>query len=272
MTHPKKLKSNLLFTSAGDANNLSQWLEDERDYDIWVVYYGDKSDVEHSQQVEYFTRRKGGKLQNFHSVYLEYQNLIEEYQSVLLADDDIIISPEDINSLFRIRKDLQLSVLQPSFDPRGKNSYPHSQTKLFSSLRYTNFVEIGFPVFETAFLSEFMQVFSPKVNCWGVDWWYSTLITESKGLYSMAIADSISCVNPPDAAKGKQREIERLISEQALADNWKAFNKENKLNIKPIPPTTLKCETTYEFRLIQKQVRIWLLYQLERLKRKLGFS
>ena len=36
---------NLLFTSAGDNTNFDElWLDEDRNYDVWVVYYGNNDE------------------------------------------------------------------------------------------------------------------------------------------------------------------------------------------------------------------------------------
>ena len=42
----EKLRKNLVFTSAGDNTDFDTlWLEKDRNYDVWVVYYGENEKI-----------------------------------------------------------------------------------------------------------------------------------------------------------------------------------------------------------------------------------
>ena len=52
---------NLVFTSAGDNTNFDElWLAPERNYKVWVVYYGDNDEIyeKYKSKVDYIERRK----------------------------------------------------------------------------------------------------------------------------------------------------------------------------------------------------------------------
>lgn len=262
---PTPQRDHLVFTSAGDNNNIAQW-QDGRNFDLWVAYYGNKPGLDENINPDFCINRKGGKVQNFHYIYTQYRDVLAQYKSIILADDDIKITPSQISYLFKLRSKYSLTSLQPSLDPRGKNSYPSTTVKPFKKMRYCNFNEITFVCFETQFLLEFMEMYSPKVNCWGVDWWYSSIIDERFGKNSMAIVDAVCCENPPDEAKGNHREIEYLNSEQELADNWEAFNEEQQLGIKPVRLQTHKSIPTFNPILICRQLFIRGLFNISRLK------
>lgn len=59
---PGTRSGNLVFTSAGGRSNLRAWLNCRRDFDLWVVYYGDEPSPFHNS-------RKGSKFQNLHYCY-----------------------------------------------------------------------------------------------------------------------------------------------------------------------------------------------------------
>ena len=238
----------LVFTSAGGSNNVDRWLG-ERHYDLWICYYGCQSNTLASC-CDFYLERKGGKFQNFFFLYQQYQDVLAHYDAILLADDDILISPSEINRLFAIRAEKSLKCLQPAFLPHGKNSHPITEYQWFSGLRYTNFIEVTFALFERNALFEFLELYDPVVNCWGVDWWFCGVFQSHYGPRSIAIADQVVATNPHDAWKPRGGEIEHLYSRKKLADTWldfktkhqiqteegqfKVFKKEYSFAIKPL--------------------------------------
>jgi len=207
---------------------VDSWLTN-KSFDLWVCYYGDNPNTELAKNADFFFTNKGGKMQNFNFAYQNWKTELMQYESILLADDDILIAPSDINKLFEIKELAGLSALQPSFSKLGKISHPITQSQLFSKMRYANFLEITFVLFDRKRLFEFMDVFDPVVNCWGVDWWYSYFIKSRYGEQSLAIVDEIMCINPNDEVKPGGSEIEKLTSLKNLATTWNAFRNENNI-------------------------------------------
>ena len=91
---------------------------------------------------------------------------------IFVLDDDLIFTGTDISRLFNIMKKEDLLLLQPAFDKRGKISFKLNEVHPFSYLRYTNFVENTCPMFTQAELLNFIQKFDPRLNGWGIDFWY----------------------------------------------------------------------------------------------------
>src|SRR5215472_5776401 len=109
---PEKMSDNLVFTSAGDRSNLRVWLQGRRDFDLWVVYYGERAGT--FQEVsDFYLARKGSKFQNLHYCYERWPEALARYTAVMVMDDDIKIDAEGITRLFEIRRELDLWALQP---------------------------------------------------------------------------------------------------------------------------------------------------------------
>ena len=246
-TYPKKInrehqdnitqdtnnKSYLVFTSAGDNTQFyDHWLEENRNYDVWVVYYG-KSDSNYdmySKVVDRIWKRKGGKYQNFHYIYNNYKDDLMKYNRFFLVDDDIVMSTTDINNLFDISVKYNLLVCQPAFTPESKISIPYLNRVIKGNiLRYTSFVENNTPVFSKYALLEFMKYYDPILIGWGIDYLYIwALGMDKKDKY--AIIDSIECYNPPDTMKtNTTRELNNIENHNNEFDYW--IQIKNKYNI-----------------------------------------
>jgi hypothetical protein len=220
----------LVFTSAGDSSNLHHWRKGRRNFDLWVNYYGDEED-RYKDQCEFYIARKGGKFPNLSYVHRRWKNILDQYDAIFVVDDDIIMDGSSISRLFEIREKHDLWLLQPAFDPRGKISHSITRAKPFSFLRYANFVEVACPLFRKDKLDAFLEVYDPLLVGWGIDWWYMDLLN-ADSQRKVAIIDAVTCINPHDKAKGRQREIDRLQDTPTRIMNWERIKKERNIKVR----------------------------------------
>ena len=217
-TNAGSASRNLVFTSAGDQSNVRRWLNGRRDFDLWVVYYGEVPKRLY-READLYVARAGTKFQNLHYCYSQWRNLFERYEAVLVMDDDIVIGASGISRLFQIRRTLDLWALQPAFRVAGKISWDITRIRTAALLRYTNFIEMTCPLFRRDKLDAFMDVFDPELIGYGEDWWFlQTLGAQSRR--RVAIADEVPCINPYDRDKGGAREIDRLSTHEQRKEVW----------------------------------------------------
>lgn len=220
-------KQYLVFSSVGKHNALKKWFDSEiPNFDLCIVLYDDKN-AELETLAKYVFYRKGGKFQNLHHIFKMYPDIFEQYEAIMVMDDDIIINATEINKLFKIRQKYELDILQPSFNRMGKISHAITKTHPFTKLRFTNFVEVTCPLFEKNYLLEFLSQFDPRANGGGVDFWFCD--KASKKINKIAIVDEISCTNPHDLSKGGQREIDKFQTRDKRNSTWKMVKEENNL-------------------------------------------
>ena len=215
---------NLLFTSAGDNTEFyKHWLDKNREYDVWCVYYGnnDENYNKYEQLVDKIWRHKGSKFQNFYYIYNNYKELLNKYDNFFLLDDDIIINTDNINELFKISKKYNLWICQPAFTVDSKISYPYfNKVNVNNYLRYVNYVEVGVPLFSKYALFEYMKWYDPILIGWGVDYFYIWVLGTNK-TDKYAIIDSIQCINPHDNQKqNKTREHNNIKNYDKEFDYW----------------------------------------------------
>jgi hypothetical protein len=211
-THP-----HLVFSSVGDHGNLPGWLHGRRNFDLWVTYYGETSG-RFRDHADYYNEQRGSKFQNLLFAYRTWPDLLDRYSAILVMDDDLVISGSAISRLFEIRQRYDLWALQPAFDPRGKISWPITRVNRYTRLRYTNFIEMACPLFRKDKLDAFMAVYDPELVGWGCDWWFLDVMGEDlRG--RVAVIDTVTCLNPHDAAKGG-REIDRLSPTRERIAAW----------------------------------------------------
>jgi hypothetical protein len=219
----------LVFTSAGDNTNFEKlWISNEKNYDIFVVYYGDndKTFSEYESKVQFITKRKGSKFQNFYFLFLNYYELISSYDYFFILDDDIIISASDIQEMFSIAERYNLSICGPSFLPESKISFLETVHKKDIFLEYTNFVEVNVPLFSKSALFNLMKVYNPILIGWGIDLLYIWFNGSDKK-EDYAIIHKITCINPEDEIKpGGKRELELIKNWDTRDKIWLNYAKE----------------------------------------------
>lgn len=218
MTSGAPRRKNLVYTSAGDRSAVRNWLSPQRNFDLWVTYYGDQTGS-YREIADHYHERKGSKFQNLHHAYLQSPEVFAPYDYVLVMDDDVIIEADAIDRLFALSRALDLWVCQPAFSRRGKISWPITKAHPSCRYRFTNFVEMTCPLFRQDKLAAFMQVYDPVLVGFGMDWWFlNTMRPDLRG--RVAVIDEIMCINPHDRAKGGGREIDRLQSVDMRRAVW----------------------------------------------------
>ena len=76
---------NLVYTSAGDNTRFyKDWGEKNRNYDIWVTYYGDDESnyKKYKDHVDSINKRKGFKFQNFYDLY--HKKDLSQYDRIFI--------------------------------------------------------------------------------------------------------------------------------------------------------------------------------------------
>lgn len=216
----------LIYTSAGKHNNVHHWVNTrERSYDIWVTNYSDKPGLL-KDVADFYSERKGAKFPNLLEVILNHRKQIEQYQAIMIADDDIIISPKKLERLFSQLVAQDLWIITPAFSRIGKITHDTTERKLTSRYRYTNFAEVTCPIFRTDRLLEFMDTYDAEVTCFGVDWWYLNFLNDTSH-QKLVISDENYCINPRDAQKNtKVREIDKYISHDGRVLHWERKKEE----------------------------------------------
>ena len=171
----KRHNKYLVFSSVGDVNSVFTWLSDFDDklFDLVVYYYGDKDPP--AVNADKLVRRKGLKLENFH--HFLSNNDISRYDAIWLADDDIVIDTNSINKLFELFSQYNLYLAQPSYT--NDSFTPWRDVAVNDPgciLRYTNFVEVGVPVFSTKIIPKLFESFKGAGTGYGLDYIWPFLL------------------------------------------------------------------------------------------------
>lgn len=210
---------NVLFVSAGDKTVFYEnWLDENRNYDIFVCYYGSEKDRKYEKYANFYFERKGSKFQNFSYLWNCCENNLNlrNYKNYFIIDDDIIIKTTEINELFEYMDKFDLWILQPSFNPECKIiSHQITKQQINNNYRYVNFIEVNVPIFSNYAITKCMEIYKDELVGYGIDYLFlSHLGVEHKDKYM--IVDKISCINP----YSKIREIDLLQDLKTRMKKW----------------------------------------------------
>lgn len=227
------MTSCMVFSSVGDNTIFDQyWIKDQEGYDIYIVYYDDSVERydQYKSKVKFAERRKGSKFQNFYWFYKKYPEIIQQYEYFFILDDDIVITGKDIQTMFKIVKEYNLLIAQPSFTKDSKISWPITKHKPGVKLEYTNFVEVNTQLFHKSALTKLMDVYDPILIGWGID--YLAIQSVGKDLLNYAIIHCVQCKNPRESHKQiKTRELFKIPNADKRQQIWETFAKERSLEL-----------------------------------------
>ena len=187
---------NLVICCAGDNSLHPNWIRDrkEKEFDLLIIYYGDQENKWKETCDHYFVF-KGLKSELLSRVLKENSSLIEKYDYIWSADDDIFTDTKTINELFKITAKYKLDLAQPSLHPSSYIALSITRQRLKYFMRYTNFVEVMVPLFSKEALFKISGTFAESKSNWGLDWVWPILINPGHKRNNVAIIDKISVIH-----------------------------------------------------------------------------
>jgi hypothetical protein len=183
------MNSYLIISPIGNESLHPEWVKGQANFDLVLIYYGDDDNVAESnlQYTPYVYSAKGEKYHLIKSFIQSNIEFISNYTHIWIPDNDVSISTENINKLFRTANQYQLSICQPSMD--GYVSHEITKPISNSILRYTNFVEVLAPLFNLESLLKTYETFDLNYSSWGYDYLWAHLLDYPKN--KIAIIDDI---------------------------------------------------------------------------------
>lgn len=181
---------NLIISTVGD-KSLHKFWNSSKDYDTFLIYYGDN--IGYENQSTYYKKTKGFKYHLIKDVLEEYPQLFD-YDFIWLPDDDVAAFPTDICRLFSIMAEYDLKIAQPSI--MGYYGVEANLHHAGSVLRYTNWVEIMCPCFSSDALKTCKESFKEN-NCgWSIEGIWNVMLGHPRNKIAI-IDDVIVCHTRP---------------------------------------------------------------------------
>jgi hypothetical protein len=166
-------RHNLVICCAGDTSRHVQYLDDSRNYDVCVIYYGDREN-RYREGCEHYHALKGTKYQLLYRVLSENLHLLNRYRQFWLPDDDLETDTASVNRMFDLFDREDLYIAQPSLTSDSVASFTELVNKGMGTCE-TNFVEVMCPLFSTQSLLHALPFFTETLSGWGVDLLWSSL-------------------------------------------------------------------------------------------------
>lgn len=242
----KYKKKYLIFSSAGDRNNVHTWISgtDKKNFDLVIYYFGDK--IEPVFDADIIIKRKGLKFDNFHH-FLNH-NDISQYDAIWVVDDDIIMDTSSINTMFFLFTKYKLWLAQPSFSEESMTSWDITRCNPDYILRFTNFVENGVTVYSKKIIPQLDKTFKDAKTGFGVDLIWPHLLSYPKD--KIAIIDAVTCYHP----KGNKSSLNEVVPRSQHLTQGAELLRDYKLLSPDIDP--LHCDTwDLLFEKLPRQVR-----------------
>ena len=173
---------NLVIVMVGDGSLHPEYAQ-QRDFDLWIIYYGDdaQKEAQYRSDADRFWKRKGLKIELIRRILLEEVVFRErfnfrEYGFVLLPDDDVRFQEgaASVHSLFEAAGTLRADCFQPAIQ-NEHFSARWEPTRLIEGIEChgVNIVEIMACGFSSSF---FCDAFLPAIHAmqfmrsgWGLE-------------------------------------------------------------------------------------------------------
>jgi hypothetical protein len=180
---------NLIISPTGKESYVKEWVKGNVDFDLVLLCYDNDENIckDFIKYTPLVYMGKGEKYQLIKSFIVDNIDFISNYDYVWLPDDDVNISTDDINKLFKTAKNFDLWLCQPSMN--GYVSHEITKPVKNSVLRYTNFVEVLAPLFNIDVLLKLYETFDLNYSSWGYDYLWPFLLSYPED--KIAIIDNI---------------------------------------------------------------------------------
>lgn len=189
-------RNNLILACVGDSSCHKEWIRGIPHFDLILIYYGNNDAVfsDYAKDALMCVRQQGQKFPLLKTFLHIHRQWISQYAYAWLPDDDISLGTDDVNRLFAEAKNHGLLICQPAVAPHdGIVSHEITRSRKGLKLRFTNFVEVMMPLFETQTLLRLCDDFDLSQSGWGLDLSWSHRLNDPQD--KMGVLDAIIAVH-----------------------------------------------------------------------------
>ena len=183
------MNEHAVIVRAGRRSLHRQWFVDHAPpFDVILVAYEALNAEQVSGAADY-TLLPGPKVQGWSRYIGAHWDDLKRYDAIALIDDDIACSADDVRRAFEIGRAASLVIWQPSLTWDSYFSHAITLRHPAFRLRYTNFVEMMCPFFDTTYLGSVRPLFDAGVEI-GIDQVWCRLLDDNR--YRAGIIDEVS--------------------------------------------------------------------------------
>jgi len=210
----------LVVGRVGEKSVHRSWIADaacERNWDLQLsTYVDDEALVRDSDLPAVFD--KGPKWDAMARHFMNAPELLDQYDYVMLPDDDLIMEARDINRLFEIMVEHDLILGQPALTPQSYFAYPILLRCPQFRLRYSSYLECMSCCFKSSYLKALLPVFERHITGWGVDLVWTMLMKNPA--YRSAIIDEVPMTHTRPLYSGS---LYKVFTDRAI-DPWQEID------------------------------------------------
>lgn len=195
-----------MIVAAGATSRHREYIAGECDFDLYLLVYDDSTD-KWKGDTKYICKMHGYKLRMTYAYLTEHPEILERYDYFLLVDDDISMTSDDANAIFRAMREYKLEIAQPALVD-SYYSWVHTLHDDFCSIRYTDFVEMMIPCFSREALRTVLFTFNESECGWGSEAHWPLLIKSNHR--DMAIIDEVTVVHTRPVQSGTPQNFRDL--------------------------------------------------------------
>ncbi|MEZ2126348.1 MULTISPECIES: DUF707 domain-containing protein [unclassified Sinorhizobium] len=181
----------LVLARVGDKSLHKGWLTDSsvlRTWDLQLNSYGkDESLFQDGDLPTVFDY--GTKWDSIVRHFRARPELFDRYEYIMLPDDDLLLKAADINRLFEIAVQYDLTMAQPAMTLESYFSYPIILRMPGFRLRYSTFLESMACCIKSSYLRSILPIFERHYSGWGTDLVWALLMKDPA--FRAAIVDEV---------------------------------------------------------------------------------
>jgi hypothetical protein len=176
----------LFYISCAKGNCEAELFGINRIYDVIINDYTE-SNI-NPEQAEYKLSKDEWK---YRQIKHDLKDIVFNYKSIAIFDDDVKITTEDINKLFMIGYSLDFNIWQASLTKDSHSPWKHLYKKDNNYFRNTNTIEIMMPFFNKSALQKCWESFDINYCAWGLDVAWNHILKNEK----IIVIDAISAAH-----------------------------------------------------------------------------
>ena len=182
------------------------WTSPQRDWKLAISSFGSRDAADYPE-ADYFQFFKGGKWDGIHAFFEAHPELLEEFDTFWLPDDDIDATPADIATMFDLFASHHLELAQPCLTRNSYFCHQITMQNKLTAIRYTNFVEIMVPLLTRNVLNQVLPLFRRSKSGFGMDYFWSRLTSDPPT--KCAILDQVAVHHTRPIGSVLAKEIEQ---------------------------------------------------------------
>lgn len=181
----------LVLARVGDNSLHHSWIADKmvtRNWDLQLnAYAKDRSHCQDGDLPTVFDY--GTKWDSIARHFKAHPELLRRYEYVMLPDDDLLMEASDINRLFDIAVEYDLTMAQPAMTIESYMSHAVVLRMPGFRLRYSTFLESMACCIKSSYLRTLLPMFERHFTGWGTDMIWAMLMKDPS--YRAAIVDEV---------------------------------------------------------------------------------